>query len=150
METRRLVRTDSPGHPPRLSHSSWTIILIDTNLIKLPYLGLIDSLDMTQFGRFWWDLWTKIAFKIFQEFLHGYYLLEKYLAWLNLGLYYKPVMMMSWCLMSSDVIWHIRDKLWPMPKHGSIKATIRKVYARLAVTCHLHFGRMTGIFYVLW
>ena len=32
-------------------------------------------------------------------------------------------MMMSWCLMSSDVIWHIRDKLWPMPKHGSIKAT---------------------------
>ena len=42
---------------------------------------------------------------------------------------------MSWCLMSSDVIWHIRDKLWPMPKHGSI----RKVYACLAVTCHLHF-----------
>ena len=30
-------------------------------------------------------------------------------------------LMMSWCLMSSDVIWHIRDKLWPMPKHGSIK-----------------------------
>jgi len=26
----------------------------------------------------------------------------------------------SWCLMSSDVSWHIRDKLWPMPKHGSI------------------------------
>ena len=45
------------------------------------------------------------------------------------------MMMMSWCLMSSDVIWHIRDKLWPMPKHGSI----RKVYACLAVTCHLHF-----------
>ena len=33
------------------------------------------------------------------------------------------MMMMSWCLMSSDVIWHIRDKLWPMPKHGSIKST---------------------------
>ena len=29
-------------------------------------------------------------------------------------------MMMSWCLMSSDVSWHIRDKLWPMPKHGSV------------------------------
>ena len=28
--------------------------------------------------------------------------------------------MMNWCLMSSDVIWHIRDKLWPMPKHGAI------------------------------
>ena len=25
METRRLVRTDSPGQPPRLSHSSWTM-----------------------------------------------------------------------------------------------------------------------------
>ena len=36
---------------------------------------------------------------------------------------YLYMMMMSWCLMSSDVIWHIRDKLWPMPKHGSIKAT---------------------------
>ena len=24
------------------------------------------------------------------------------------------------CLMSSDVSWHIRDKLWPMPKHGSV------------------------------
>ena len=33
------------------------------------------------------------------------------------------LMMMSWCLMSSDVIWHIRDKLWPMPKHGSVKST---------------------------
>ena len=43
--------------------------------------------------------------------------------------------LLSWCLMSSDVIWHIRDKLWPIPKHGSI----RKVYACLAVTCHLHF-----------
>ena len=48
---------------------------------------------------------------------------------------YYPQMLLSWCLMSSDVIWHIRDKLWPMPKHGSI----RKVYACLAVTCHLHF-----------
>ena len=45
------------------------------------------------------------------------------------------LLLLSWCLMSSDVIWHIRDKLWPMPKHGSI----RKVYACLVVTCHLHF-----------
>ena len=49
------------------------------------------------------------------------------------------VMMMSWCLMSSDVIWHIRDKLWPMPKQRFSKIHIRKVYACLAVTCHLHF-----------
>ena len=26
----------------------------------------------------------------------------------------------NWCLMSSDVMRHIRDKLWLMPKHGSI------------------------------
>ena len=45
------------------------------------------------------------------------------------------VVVVELMLMSSDVIWHIRDKLWPMPKHGSI----RKVYACLAVTCHLHF-----------
>ena len=32
----------------------------------------------------------------------------------------RMMMMMSWCLMSSDVMRHIRDKLWPMPKHGAI------------------------------
>ena len=48
-------------------------------------------------------------------------------------------MMMSWCLMSSDVIWHIRDKLWPMLKHGSIKSTYVRCMRVLAVTCHLHF-----------
>ena len=49
------------------------------------------------------------------------------------------MMMMSWCLMSSDVIWHIRDKLWPMPKHGSIKSTYVRCMRVLAVTYHLHF-----------
>ena len=34
------------------------------------------------------------------------------------------LLMMSWCLMSSDVSWHIRDKLWPMPKHISINLYI--------------------------
>ena len=33
---------------------------------------------------------------------------------------YWLMMMMNWCLMSSDVMRHIRDKLWPMPKHGAI------------------------------
>ena len=51
------------------------------------------------------------------------------------GFFVMLLLLLSWCLMSSDVIWHIRDKLWPMPKHGSI----RKVHACLAVTCHLHF-----------
>ena len=32
----------------------------------------------------------------------------------------NEMMMMRWCLMSSDVSWHTRDKLWPMPKHGSV------------------------------
>ena len=53
----------------------------------------------------WWVAWKKRkkqAFVSYQDF---------------------RLMMTSWCLMSSDVIWHIRDKLWPMPKHGSIKAT---------------------------
>ena len=31
-----------------------------------------------------------------------------------------PVVIVKCCLMSSDVSWHIRDKLWPVPKHGSI------------------------------
>ena len=54
----------------------------------------------------------------------------------NFFFFFKQLLLLlSWCLMSSDVIWHIRDKLWPMPKHGSI----RKVYVCLAVTCHLHF-----------
>ena len=43
--------------------------------------------------------------------------------WCNVDKFTSIMMMMSWCLMSSDVIWHIRDKLWPMPKHGSIKST---------------------------
>ena len=29
-------------------------------------------------------------------------------------------MMMMQSFMSSDVGWHIRDKLWPVPKHGSM------------------------------
>ena len=33
---------------------------------------------------------------------------------------WSPHLMMKWCLMSSDVGWHIKDKLRPMPKHGSI------------------------------
>ena len=61
----------------------------------------------------------------------------------------RTLLMMNWCLMSSDVMRHIRDKLWPMPKHGAInsfmmmmiftsearfnKIHIRKVYACLAV-----------------
>ena len=37
-------------------------------------------------------------------------------SWALTGLEEREI----WCLMSSDVNWHIRDKLWPMPKHSSI------------------------------
>ena len=36
-ETRRLVRTNSPGRPPRLSHSSWTMTL-QVHPVKTVYL----------------------------------------------------------------------------------------------------------------
>ena len=35
-ETRRLVRTDSPGRPPQLSHRSWTMIWSVS--VQLPYI----------------------------------------------------------------------------------------------------------------
>ena len=48
---------------------------------------------------------------------------------------------MKWCLMSSDVSWHIRDKLWPMPKHGSIYLYVhgnqKARYGRTAQDVHL-------------
>ena len=38
-ETRRLVRMDSPGRPPRLSHSSWTIHVLDSSVqFKMVYI----------------------------------------------------------------------------------------------------------------
>jgi len=37
-----------------------------------------------------------------------------------LDLAWNPVMVVKWCLMSSDVSWHIRDKLQPMLKYSSI------------------------------
>ena len=67
--------------------------------------------------------------------IYGTLLLLPFFPFLFHPGFFVILLLLSWCLMSSDVIWHIRDKLWPMPKHGSI----RKVYECLAVTCHLHF-----------
>ena len=50
-----------------------------------------------------------------------------------------PPAMMSWCLMSSDVIWHIRGQVVTNAEARFNKSHIHKVYACLAVTCHLHF-----------
>ena len=39
--------------------------------------------------------------------------------------------------MSSDVGWHIRDKLWPMPKHGLV--LLNRALGRKAQDGHLDF-----------
>ena len=62
---------------------------------SMAYLGVIELLYRCE----WWINASTKSISISQDF-----------AWL----------MMKWCLMSSYVSWHIRDKLWPMPKHGSI------------------------------
>ena len=47
------------------------------------------------------------------------YLWKKFSAW-EFSVENRQTVVVKCCLMSSDVSWHIRDKLWPMPKHGSI------------------------------
>ena len=37
-ETRRLIRTDNPGRPPRLSHSSWTMLTLRGDELMLNVL----------------------------------------------------------------------------------------------------------------
>ena len=66
--------------------------------------------------------WSKCCFTFTETVgLLGTEAQDSHLSWLSHSSCFMSVMMMmSWCLMSSDVIWHIRDKLWPMPKHGSI------------------------------
>ena len=49
---------------------------------------------------------------------------------------------LKWCLMSSDVSWHIRDKLWPMPKHGSI---ILSTETRMLVRTDSHLDSHTTL-----
>ena len=48
-ETRRLVRTDSPGRPPRLSHSSWTMTL--SALLMIAYIAPFSALEQTHCAR---------------------------------------------------------------------------------------------------
>ena len=46
-ETRRLVRTDSPGRPPRLSHSSWTMI----SFLSCPFPFWLGGSFMAQLSK---------------------------------------------------------------------------------------------------
>ena len=78
------------------------------------------------------QVWTETELSFF---LPGVDVSHVYVRALALGRFYSHIstrtfrraltaslvmMMMKWCLMSSGVGWHIRDKLSPMPKHGSI------------------------------
>ena len=58
-ETRRLVRKDSPGRPPRLSHSSWTMTL--SALLMIAYIALFSALEQTHCTRMWFYMSDKIA-----------------------------------------------------------------------------------------
>ena len=83
------------------------------------------SLCMALFGWFWWYLWPKMVYRMSQEFPTTSLDITNSPLSYNLKGYFHPhqkilKVMMKWCLMSSDVGWHIRDKLRPMPKHGSI------------------------------
>ena len=59
--------------------------------------------------------------------------------------------MMNWCLMSSDVSWHIRDKLWPMPKHGFNKSLRpRKPEGSLGRTAMTATSTLTQLLNYVW
>ena len=125
--------TDSPGRPPRLSHSSWTMTLGAQTFILLiackPFPGLcactrtgrcgasvmaIRSLYTNRADRRSQinslDSWCATLVSKTLDVVHRY----------ALQVSNSMTMMRNWCFMSSDVSWHIRDKLWPMPKHGSV------------------------------
>ena len=57
-ETRRLVRTDSPGRPPRLSHSSWTMM---TRLLHPDWKHQHDSQHFNIMDNKWQgcNIWLK-------------------------------------------------------------------------------------------
>ena len=55
-------------------------------------------------------------------------------CYIRVRMVFESLGKMSWCLMSSDVNWHIRDKLWPMLKHGSINLHPRKPEGSLGRT----------------
>ena len=70
-----------------------------------------------------------------------------------------PPAWMMLSFMSSDVGWHIRDKLWPVPKHGSVLLYVHRnrkahqdgnwaqdghldFHAAPELCCRLHFRRV--------
>ena len=92
-KTRRLVRTDSPGRPPRLSHSSWTI------------KNRLTVFDLHSSGAVWESRWTSWAVRPNEPsgFRGRKDLLHRASALVNLSLI---------CLMTSEDIKH-QLIIWP-------------------------------------
>ena len=121
-ETRRLLRTDSPGRSPRLSHSSWTMAVV-----------LIEGCLYNAILRSWADS------------LHSHVILQEWLAFYNAFFESLP----KWCTYSAGMdsaIWNCSRlgassvytvyTIQPCTVSLHVKSHIRKVYACLAVTCH--------------
>ena len=104
----RKINNENYSAPP-LSPCSWRTVLQRIQQKPLVYwavqAGLLTPLSFTLH-----------RLRPLAGFTSGAYFLHNGRRWQ----WICEVMMMKWCLMSSDVGWHIRDKLWPMPKHGSI------------------------------
>ena len=101
----RLLGTGSPRRPPGLSHSPWALsaswssssVLVYVHRERTEYYCVRDGRGGG--GGAW---------------------LPSVLSHRSWIVGQMMMMMMNRCLMSSDVMRHIRDKLWPMPKHGAI------------------------------
>ena len=109
-ETVRLVRSGSPGRPHRLSHCSWVLKV----MMVIAFIHRYSPPSSRLAG-------CRLVECCFTS--------TEAVGLLGTGAQDKPsriphssraLKMMKCWLMSSDVSWHIRDKLWPVPKHGSI------------------------------
>ena len=118
----RLVRTDSPGRPPRLSHSSWTM-----------------------WGWIWW--WLLLYSAILgsrADSLRSHVILYEWLAFYSafLNVHRSGVLTaLAWLVPHETAAVSAQVLCTPYnrtPCHF-MQSHIRKVYACLGVTCHLHF-----------
>ena len=122
-ETRRLVRTDSPGRPPRLSHSSWTMV---------PAMMVTDFYNYSAIPRSRADS------------LSSHVILHKWLAFYSafLNIYRSGVLTaLAWLVPHETAAISVQVLCTPYnhaPCHF-MQSHIRRVYACLAVTRHLHF-----------
>ena len=93
-------------------------------------------------GRQWW--WKTIAsvFSLFFFFFFFFFFLVRFLNIRRSGV----LTALAWLMPHETAA--ISAQVLCTPCHF-VQSRIRTVHAWLSVTCHLHLGRMTGIFYVL-